>query len=70
VEEHGLFNGAWRGGGSTGVSPSTEKGVEEHGLFNGGSMEDAQFYSILLCFYKAGKARIGNFFLAKSFKVS
>ena len=52
------------------VLTSTEKGVEEHGLFNGGSMEDAQFYSILLCFYKAGKARIGNFFLAKSFKVS
>ena len=70
VGKHGVFNGARRGGGSTGVSPSTEKGVEEHGLFNGGSMEDAQFYSILLCFYKAGKARIGNFFLAKSFKVS
>ena len=43
---------------------------EKHGLFNGGRMEDAQFYSILLCFYKAGKARIGNFFLAGSLKVS
>ena len=63
---------SWKHGGFMEHGGFTEHGERsgKHGFFNGGRMEDAQFYSILLCFYKAGKARIGNFFLAKSFKVS
>ena len=37
----------------------------KHGVFNGGILEDAQFYSILLCFYEAGKAHDYIFFLLK-----
>ena len=75
-KQHGEFNGAPRGGGSTEESWKhggfTEHGERsgKHGVFNGRKMEDVQFYSILLCFYEAGKARIWNFFLAGTLKVS
>jgi len=60
-----------RGGGSTEESWKhggfTEHGERsgKHGVFNGGILEDAQFYSILLCFYEAGKAHDYIFFLLK-----
>ena len=52
---------SWKHGGFTEHGERSGK----HGVFNGGILEDAQFYSILLCFYEAGKAHDYIFFLLK-----
>ena len=58
--------GRWKHGGFMEHGERSGK----HGVFNGRILEDAQFYSILLCFYEAGKAHDYIFFLAGSLKVS
>ena len=76
---HGARRKEWktrRGGGRTEESRKHGGFMDhgersgKHGVFTGGILEDAQFYSILLCFYEAGKAHDYIFFLAGSLKVS
>ena len=65
-----LFTTSENFGGYREMFTRTRERRGKHGLFNREIQEDAHTYSVILYFYEAGKARIGNFFLAGSLKVS